>query len=76
MPIGNSNGWRERVLSPLMRKNCEFQDAALWATLEGLGVDPNTIKADQRFDTGFKRFVRKVARLATPKMVEGAKMAA
>jgi hypothetical protein len=69
MPIGEANGWYERVLSPIMRKNREFQDAALWATLEGLGVDPNTIKADQRFDTGFKRLVRKLALHAKPKMV-------
>lgn len=68
MPIGNADNSYDKILAPLMRKNGEFQDAALWATLEGVDIDPNIIKADQRFDTGFKRMIRGVAKLAIPKM--------
>ncbi|MFH1410797.1 MAG: hypothetical protein ABIG80_04525 [Patescibacteria group bacterium] len=69
MPIGEANSCYERVLSPLMRKNREFQDAALWAVLEGLGTDRNVVRPEERFDTPFKRLVRKLTLHATPKMV-------
>ncbi len=80
MPIGRPSRedkkpstFIRKAMSPILRKNEEFQDAALWATLEGLGTDPNITKADQRFDTGFKRFVRWLTlERAMPKMIAGA----
>jgi len=69
MPIGESGSCYERMLAPVMQKNRDFQDAALWATMEGLGVDQNVVRPDERFNTGFKRLVRKLALHAKPKMV-------
>lgn len=72
MPIGEVRGWKDRLLAPVMERNCQFQDAALWATLEGLGVNKNIVRADERYDTSFKRLVRRLALHATPKMIAGA----
>lgn len=33
-----------------------------------IGIAPNVIRADERFDTGFKRLIRKLALNAAPKM--------
>lgn len=72
MPIGEGNGWKDRLLAPIMRKNREFQDAALWAVLESLGVSQRIVQARDRFNTTFKRLVRKLTLHATPKMIAGA----
>lgn len=73
MPIGKKmRRWRDSALAPIMRRNEEFQDAALWAVLEGLGANPNVVRPDERFDTSFKRLVRKITLHATPKMIAGA----
>ena len=72
MPIGEAQGWKDRLLAPLMRKNREFQDAALWAVLESLEVNQKIVRAKERFDTSFKRLVRKLTLHATPKMIASA----
>lgn len=72
MPIGEVTGWKDRILAPLMRKNREFQEAALWAVLEGLEVNQRIVRARDRFNTAFKRLVRKLTLHATPKMIAGA----
>ncbi|MBU1018322.1 hypothetical protein KKA33_04840 [Patescibacteria group bacterium] len=60
--------WYNKNLAILLAKNIDFQRATLWAVLETAGVDSDIIKPDQRFDTGFKRFVRELVHHAAPKM--------
>lgn len=73
MPIGQRmRRPHDRILAPIMRRNEEFQDAALWTVLEGLGVDSNIVRPDERFNNGFKRLVRRITQHATPKMIAGA----
>ena len=67
MPIGGVRSCRDKALAPLMRRNEQFQDAALRATLQGLDVK-HPVCDDKWFNNGFKRFVRKLTLHATPKM--------
>jgi len=60
--------WYNQNLASLLAKNIDFQRATLWAVLETVGVDEDVIKPGQRFDTGFKRFVRGLVHHAAPKM--------
>ncbi len=65
--------WYNQNLAKLLAKNIDFQRATLWAVLETVGVDEDVIKPGQRFDTGFKRFVRALVHHAAPKMEAYAK---
>ncbi len=69
MPVGDAKGCYRKTLTPLIKKNFDLQYAALWSLLEDLGVDPNMIQVDKRFNTRFKRFVRWFYhRYGSPKM--------